>query len=322
MMQRLLHLATEISDGIPSSYHNKLEERLAVAWGERRKRNRQPSRAETEKSTRENRARDFYLRVQDMDCLLFLPFVLAYSPRACADIKITEIAGLKNYRRDKVHVDTSGKTKGLIESIAITRGFAKNITYLAFIKKIFPEGSNELEESVEAIDLTTQQNSVVSPVIPTSCANLLPLNETQSGPTTITEIPLNDLVQQRKVLGHALLQGIADVFNEYICDVVGGDIFQSNGTTYVKAAITMTFPKWAILDCVMSLVIHESKVGDLAKALFNVQVVSEGNVRCLLLPGGVRATPNTDLTLKGVPDETIIRVFGFEGEFKLHKGYQ
>ncbi|KAH8674388.1 hypothetical protein BGZ60DRAFT_513784 [Tricladium varicosporioides] len=303
MIRRLQKLTTEISDGIPSAYHKDLEDRLAIVWGERkrhRSRDKPQPKAKTESDYRKNRARTLYLKVQDKNAFFFLPFVLAYSPRACADIKIIQVDQLLNYGRDQVYVD---KTKELIEGMAIRRGFSTNPIYLAFMKEIFPEGSRKPEAIVEAVDLTTRQNSTVAPVTSISSPN---------SPTTIPGIPLNDPVQQHKVLEHASLQGIADVFNKYICDVIKGEIFHINGTTYLKAAITMTFPQWAILDCVMSLVIHESKVEDLAKALFNVQVVSERNVRYLILPGGVRVTPNPDLTLKGVPDQAIIHVFGLE----------
>ena len=72
----------------------------------------------------------------------------------------------------------------------------------------------------------------------------------------------------------------------------------------------MDFPTLGLVDCVMSLAIDESKVDHLAMALFNVKVVPMGEVRYLLLPGGVKVTINTEVTLKGVLDEVIIREFG------------
>jgi len=62
----------------------------------------------------------------------------------------------------------------------------------------------------------------------------------------------------------------------------------------------------------MTLAIHESKVEDLAKALFNVQVESRGQVRSLILPGGVKVAPSPELTVKGVPYDALLDVFGPE----------
>jgi len=122
------------------------------------------------------------------------------------------------------------------------------------------------------------------------------------------------------VLKHALQQGIADVFNKDICDAIRGDIVQLNGTTYLKAAVTMSFSNWAIDDCVMTLAIHESRVEDLAKALFNVQIESTRHVQSFAIPGGARVVlplPSPELTLKGITlkgvrAEAIMAIFGPE----------
>lgn len=146
-MKPLLALAEKIRHGIPSHYHVDLENRLAIAWGER-KRNRfngkSRSRAENLLVSRQNRARILYLHVQDENCLLFLPFILAHSPRACVDIKSTELAELRKYGRDQVQIDASTETKELISSMAIRRGFNENLNYLRFMMTMFPEGLLEL----------------------------------------------------------------------------------------------------------------------------------------------------------------------------------
>ena len=62
----------------------------------------------------------------------------------------------------------------------------------------------------------------------------------------------------------------------------------------------------------MSLDVRGRDVEQLTMALFNVRVESVGRTRYITLPGGVRLTPNPEVTLRGVLDEAIIRVFGPE----------
>lgn len=76
--------------------------------------------------------------------------------------------------------------------------------------------------------------------------------------------------------------------------------------------MTLDFPCWGLVDCRMSLHIRERDVDQLAMALFNVQVESVGHARYITLTGGAGLTPNPQITLKGVLDEAIIRVFGPE----------
>jgi hypothetical protein len=79
-----------------------------------------------------------------------------------------------------------------------------------------------------------------------------------------------------------------------------------------KAAVTMDFPYPGLVDCLMCLAIHQSKVEYLAMALFKVHVESLGQVRYLVLENGVKMKPDAEITLKGVVDEAIMYVFGQE----------
>jgi hypothetical protein len=114
------------------------------------------------------------------------------------------------------------------------------------------------------------------------------------------------------VIEKASLQGIAAVFDEYMCSAIRRDTVQSGAITSSMAAVTMDFPPWGLVDCLMSLEVHQSEVGYLAMALFKVRVESVGQVRYVSLKEGVRLTPNPEITLKGVLDEAIIDVFGSE----------
>jgi hypothetical protein len=142
-MKHLPELAEEICYGIPSHYHVELKNRLAIAWGDRKHNqfNGKPrSRAEDLLASRENCARIFYLRAQDADCLLFLPFILAYSPRAYVDFKITNFAEFRKYEWDKIQAEAGTEIKQLIKSMAFRNGFNQNLHYLRFMGAIFPEG--------------------------------------------------------------------------------------------------------------------------------------------------------------------------------------
>jgi len=110
------------------------------------------------------------------------------------------------------------------------------------------------------------------------------------------------------------MTGGFDVYQpaEYMCGAIRRDTVGSGGTTSFKAAVTMVFPYPGLVDCLMSLAIHQSEVECLAMALFNVRVESVGEVRHVVLNERVRLTPNPEITLKGVLDEAIIRVFGPE----------
>jgi hypothetical protein len=139
-----------------------------------------------------------------------------------------------------------------------------------------------------------------------------PPNETQTELTATSEISLNNpnfTTAQEQLIEKASLQGIADVFDEYMCDAIRRDRVQSGGITFSKAAVTMDFPPWGLVDCLMSLVVHQSKVEYLAMALFKVRVESVGQVRYVSLNEGVKLMPNPEITLKGILDEAIINVF-------------
>jgi hypothetical protein len=96
----------------------------------------------------------------------------------------------------------------------------------------------------------------------------------------------------------------------------------------------MSFPRLVIFDCIMTLAILESKVADLANALFNVQVERQGHAWSLTYPGGIKIVSSceqqghvwtftspggtavgivssSELVVKGAPDDTILEdIFG------------
>lgn len=80
----------------------------------------------------------------------------------------------------------------------------------------------------------------------------------------------------------------------------------------------MDFPFDGLVDCLMSLAIHQNKVEYLALALFNVHVESEGQVRYVMLNEGAKLIPNPEMTLKGARDDAILRILGVE----IHEAIQ
>ena len=114
---------------------------------------------------------------------------------------------------------------------------------------------------------------------------------------------------------NASLEGVANVFGEYMCRAIRRVTVQSDGIPSLKAAITMEFPEFAPVDCVMMLEVCEWEVERLVKDLFGIEVKSVMGFRHLILGKGVRLTSNAsnpEITLKGVRDEAIIHVFGPE----------
>lgn len=115
---------------------------------------------------------------------------------------------------------------------------------------------------------------------------------------------------QHIILEKASVEGLVDVFGPYLCGAIRRDTVD-NGAS-LKAAVTMDFPFDGLVDCLMSLAIHQNKVEYLAFALFNVHVESEGRVRYVMLNEGAKLIPNPEMTLKGARDDAILRILGVE----------
>jgi hypothetical protein len=137
-------------------------------------------------------------------------------------------------------------------------------------------------------------------------------------PTEIPEISPDNpdsTIRVNQTVINASLKGVANVFGEYMCRAIRRVTVQSDGIPSLKAAITMEFPEFAPVDCVMMLEVCEWEVERLVKDLFGIGVKSVMGFRHLILGKGVRLTSNAsnpEITLKGVQDEAIIHVFGPE----------
>ncbi|KAJ6118882.1 hypothetical protein N7471_013502 [Penicillium samsonianum] len=127
-----------------------------------------------------------------------------------------------------------------------------------------------------------------------------------------------DLTNTQEIFEHASLEGIAAVFKGIISGAIRirTKSFPNSVKTYSKASVTTVFPPWGgPVDCLLSLDICESRVQALAMALFNATVKwAENSLHIGFERGTTLTTPNSEVTLKGVGDETIAAVFGFEIE--------
>ncbi|KAL4958926.1 uncharacterized protein BDV14DRAFT_23145 [Aspergillus stella-maris] len=146
--------------------------------------------------------------------------------------------------------------------------------------------------------------------------------EVQSIGTSSPNVPRNEslgqttrfaIAQEQQVISHASLERIPRVFNEYVCGAIRRVSVQNSGIPMIKAAVTMTFPRSGLVDCLMSLDICEQEVEQLALDLFNTEVKWMEQVLHVVVNGGITLImPNSEITLKGVLDEAIIKVFGHD----------
>ena len=83
-------------------------------------------------------------------------------------------------------------------------------------------------------------------------------------------------------------QNLGQVFDPYMSSTIERVKVHTEGVTSIKAAVTMVFPSWALLDRLLSLDVDASKIEYLAMALFNIRVEVADNVRYLGFRGGIR----------------------------------
>jgi hypothetical protein len=141
-----------------------------------------------------------------------------------------------------------------------------------------------------------------------------PPNEMQSSLAAVSVTSSSDpnltAAQEQLVLENASLRGIAQIFDGYMCHAIRRVSIEGDS----KAAITMVFPGWGgPVDCLMSLDIREWDIAQLAMDLFNAELKWVGHVLHVVLENGMTLTTETsEITLKGVEDKAIDKVFGRE----------
>ncbi|KAL4950836.1 hypothetical protein BDW69DRAFT_171304 [Aspergillus filifer] len=205
------------------------------------------------------------------------------------------VANMRNGERTQLEdlIGTQSELANLaIRDLAIKCGIPKSVDNLSL--------SHDSLETPEA-DLQTEVQS-----IGTSSPNV-PRNESLGQTTRFA------IAQEQQVISHASLERIPRVFNEYVCGAIRRVSVQNSGIPIIKAAVTMTFPRSGLVDCLMSLDICEQEVEQLALDLFNTEVKWMEQVLHVVVNGGITLImPNSEITLKGVLDEAIIKVFGHD----------
>jgi hypothetical protein len=104
------------------------------------------------------------------------------------------------------------------------------------------------------------------------------------------------------------IQGLARVFDDYVCGIIRRVTMDDD----VRGAVTMVFPEWDPVDCLMSLAVGEQEAGLLVATLFSAEIKwVDNNLHVTYSTGTTQITPGPEATLKGVPDQAVM-VFGTE----------
>jgi hypothetical protein len=137
------------------------------------------------------------------------------------------------------------------------------------------------------------------------------VNSTAPPAASIPEI--FSAAQNSGVYEEPMLQKLPAVFNPYICSAVRKIKVQNDdGTTSLKASVTMDFPRWALVDCLMSLDFDASRVNRLAQVLLGIRVESEKQFRYVYWPSGARMRLDHDIKLSCISGQAINDEFGTE----------
>lgn len=126
---------------IPLSYRTALEERLVILC---KPLNRQPRR-KVPRAIRDNRlhhnqkkAQNVYLQILEEAPGVFLPFLIAISPRACEELDLSTF--LQNYKEQE-QIQLRNDAEEIFEKTANTHGINESSHYKKLIRLLFPKGS-------------------------------------------------------------------------------------------------------------------------------------------------------------------------------------
>lgn len=150
-LARIKSIAAELQSlrKIPKRYHVDLENRCMLIWGKPRGNPGSAYGASERKAvSREKQAQATYSDVQDENCHILIPFMLAMSPRACERFEemqemITEHLSFR--------LNLTIESKELLEAIAAKNEFNKNTDYMRFTESLFPAQQTESLDDFELI---------------------------------------------------------------------------------------------------------------------------------------------------------------------------
>lgn len=150
-------------------------------------------------------------------------------------------------------------------------------------------------------------------------SRLTAVDEEQERPQTTSDWSvLHDTREKDQVVIESpSLAGIRKIFDSNMCDAIRTVSIDGES----KASITMVFSKWVVVDCLMSLEIHEWAIPRLAMALFQAEINWVDNKAYVVFESGRTVTmPTSEVTLKGAEDQEIKEVFGPEIHNAIDEG--
>ena len=152
---------------IPSHRHTELEARLAIAFSSAGRRPRAQIALERKQilaNTRKNKARKTYLTVLDRDPHIFLPFILAISPRGCSFDVEPVLLNIKARSPVQLNIEV----KALLDDVAKTGEFIQNPHYDKLLKACFPQGHINYRYSQTSISCLPVLDGIISEAIKAS----------------------------------------------------------------------------------------------------------------------------------------------------------
>lgn len=125
---------------IPSFHREALEERLVISCkplGRQQRRKVRRTQQEIRSHYKQRKAQKVYLEVLDEDPHVFLPFILAISPKACESF---DISGFCQCHKKCKRIYLSNDAKTIFEDIAKRQKLDQSPHYKRLIEVLFPQG--------------------------------------------------------------------------------------------------------------------------------------------------------------------------------------
>jgi hypothetical protein len=143
MLSKIEKVRGELSERttIPLIYLPTLKERLVVACtltNHRQRSTARRSRAVINSTYNRKQAQKVYLEVLDTTPQLFLPFLLAISPKATRSFDLSQLQQQGHSAPHQFHLSTS--IKKLLETVAREQEINKSCYYEALLERLFPPG--------------------------------------------------------------------------------------------------------------------------------------------------------------------------------------
>jgi hypothetical protein len=119
------------------------------------------------------------------------------------------------------------------------------------------------------------------------------------------------LAAEGQVYEEPILRRLPEVFEHYMCSAIRRiKVRNDDGMFPLKASVTMVFPPWALVDCLMSVDVDAMCVDHLAQALLGIRVESREKARYVYWPSGARMMLEHDIKLHCISEAAILEVFG------------